>query len=525
MSTEDINKVVVTLNKGVDVDAFIDEVISAGNNSPYVPNRAVELYNEKPESLRNVDFVMTREEADTLSQDPRVRAVRYGTKKENGIESTLFTLGPNQAYTKRAGGVWQPGNVDMSWGMVATNFRTNQFTSSEIVYYQLPYTLTGYGVDFVIQDTGLQVNHPEFVGPDGQSRVQLVDWYALTGFSGTMPVNFYTDNEGHGTHVCSSATGINYGWAREAAIYVMNILGVNANSTIPINVSFNMLRVWHENKAITSTGYKRPTVVNMSWGYIVPLNYTTGGVYRGVPFSSASSSVGVVNNGFGRIPYVVDSVEADVEDCLDAGVILIGAAGNNSYKIDVPGGIDYDNTINFNVGGTIINNKPYMRGPSPSVDPRIIRVGAVGINIGDTTNPVEQKADYSNTGPGIAVYAPGTNIVGAISNVFNPYEGMHIYPYNSNFLCDKRSGTSMSAPQVSGIVCNLLQSRPWYDIGRIKKYLMDNATPNRLTQTGASGYSNFTDLQGGPNTYLYNPFQYTKPTVTTDLNAEIYGKL
>jgi subtilisin family serine protease len=191
----------------------------------------------------------------------------------------------------------------------------------------------------------------------------------------------------------------------------------------------------------------------------------------------------------------------------------------------VPGGIDYDNTINFNVGGTIINNKPYMRGPSPSVDPRIIRVGAVGINIGDTTNPVEQKADYSNTGPGIAVYAPGTNIVGAISNVFNPYEGMHIYPYNSNFLCDKRSGTSMSAPQVSGIVCNLLQSRPWYDIGRIKKYLMDNATPNRLTQTGASGYSNFTDLQGGPNTYLYNPFQYTKPTVTTDLNAEIYGKL
>ena len=28
MSTEDINKVVVTLNKGVDVDAFIDEMSS-----------------------------------------------------------------------------------------------------------------------------------------------------------------------------------------------------------------------------------------------------------------------------------------------------------------------------------------------------------------------------------------------------------------------------------------------------------------------------------------------------------------
>jgi 2-oxo-4-hydroxy-4-carboxy--5-ureidoimidazoline (OHCU) decarboxylase len=60
MSTEDINKVVVTLHKGVDVDAFIDEMSSIGNSSPHVPSRAVEIYNEKPESLRNVDFVMTR---------------------------------------------------------------------------------------------------------------------------------------------------------------------------------------------------------------------------------------------------------------------------------------------------------------------------------------------------------------------------------------------------------------------------------------------------------------------------------
>lgn len=525
MSTEDINKVVVTLKKGVDVDAFIDEVISTGNNSPYVPSRPVELYNEKPESLRNVDFVMTREEADTLAQDPRVQATRYGTKKENGIETTLFTLGPTQAYTKQGGAFWEPGYVDMSWGMVQTNSRTNQYTSGNVVYYQLPYTMTGNGVDFVIQDTGLQVNHPEFISADGVNRVQQVDWYALTGFSGTMPPNFYTDEYGHGTHVCGTVAGNNYGWAREAAIYVMNILGVNANSTIPVNVSFNMLRVWHTNKSITATGYKRPTVVNMSWGYTVPSQYATGGVYRGTPFFTASTSVGIVDNGSHRMPYVVDSVEADVEDCLDAGVILIGAAGNDSFKIDVPGGIDYDNTVNFNISGTIINNKPYMRGSSPSVNPRVIKVGAVGMFPADPTNPLEQKGAYSMTGPGVSVYAPGTNIVSAVSTIHNPYQPVYPYPYNSSFRCTKSTGTSMAAPQVTGIVCNLLQSRPWYDPDRIRNFLMDNATKNRLTQTGASGYNNFTDLQGGPNNYLYNPFHFTEPTVTENLTAELHGKL
>ena len=166
-----------------------------------------------------------------------------------------------------------------------------------------------------------------------------------------------------------------------------------------------------------------------------------------------------------------------------------------------------------------------MRGSSPSVDPRIIRVGAVGMNVSNPSDPLEQKADYSNVGPGVEVYTPGTNIVGAMSTTHDPYQPVYTYPYNNSFYCGKISGTSMAAPQVSGIVCNLLQSRPWYDIGRIKKFLMDNATPNRLTQTGASGYSNFTDLQGGPNNYLYNPFHYTQPTVTTDLNAELYGKL
>jgi hypothetical protein len=500
MSTEDINKVVVTLKKGVDVDAFMEEMSSVGNTTPFVPNRAVELYNEKPESLRNVDYVMTREEAELLQQDPRVEATRYGTKKENNIERTLFTTGPSLPYVQS--NTWTTGNIDLNWGMLQSSFTTNMYpTGTTSRTWARPYVLTGSGVDFVIQDSGLQVNHPEFTDALGISRVQQVNWFTLTGTSGTMPVNFYTDVVGHGTHVCSSAVGKTYGWSPNATIYVMNILGGNADSSISDTLSFNLLRIWHTNKSITSTGYKRPTVVNMSWGYSFGTSFVNSGVYRGTNWTSSDANVkasyGVVSpNGLNsRTPVYVASVMADVEDCLDAGVILIGAAGNESYKIDVPNGLDYDNTVQ---GGNY-----YMRGPSPSstTENRIVRVGS--ISVGEVAG-IPVKSTFSNTGPGVKMYAPGEVIAGAVSNT-TQYAGSVNYPYNSAFKSIKIAGTSMATPQVSGIVCNLLEARPWYNHERIQNYLYDNSTKNFLNDTSPNSYTNYTSLQGSPNQSLYNP--------------------
>lgn len=91
MSTEDQNKAVVTLHIGVDVDAFIDDMVSGKNHNEFMPGRTVELFNEKPDSLRNVDFVLTRQEAETLKGDPRVIDVRYGTKRrKRNFSKTLY---------------------------------------------------------------------------------------------------------------------------------------------------------------------------------------------------------------------------------------------------------------------------------------------------------------------------------------------------------------------------------------------------------------------------------------------------
>ena len=56
MSTEDQNRCVVTFKKGVDTDQAVNELLDAG----------YELHNEKPDSISNFDFVMTRQQAEEL---------------------------------------------------------------------------------------------------------------------------------------------------------------------------------------------------------------------------------------------------------------------------------------------------------------------------------------------------------------------------------------------------------------------------------------------------------------------------
>lgn len=515
MSTEDLKKTVVTLKKGVDVDAFMLEMNSVGNTTSFVPNRKIEIYNERPESLRNIDFIMTESEALELKKDHRVLGVRWGSKKENGIEIIPYALDSLRPYT-RTGDTYLPGNVDMNWGFPQTTHALNQYTTSNTVNYSLPYTLTGAGVDFVIQDTGLQVNHPEFQNEFGVSRVNLINWYTAAGLVGSLPANFYTDVEGHGTHVASTVAGKYYGFAKNAQIYVMNVLGFSNAGNIPDTLSFNLIRLWHQNKPTTSTGYKRPTVVNMSWGYGVGIGAISGGMWRGTPFAGVGGpAVGIVTS---RAPYIEASTEADIEDCLDAGVILVAAAGNNSFKIDVPGGIDYNNYFNLSFGG--INY--YMRGSTPSANPRVLRVGSVALS----QTGGEKKSSFSSTGPGVQIYAPGEYIAGACSNIstFGFSYPKRRYPFNSSFFTAKVSGTSMASPLVSGTICNLLETRPWYDMPRIINFITDNASKNRL-QDPSGGYTNFLSLQGGPNNYLYTPFNGTKITVTEDLTSSIHGKL
>jgi subtilisin family serine protease len=109
--------------------------------------------------------------------------------------------------------------------MIRCNSTLNTYSGSNSTTLDYTYTLTGEGVDVVIQDSGLQVNHPEFNDEAGNSRVQQINWYTESGIAGTQSANHYRDFDGHGTHVAGTVAGLTYGWAKRARVYSQKLDG------------------------------------------------------------------------------------------------------------------------------------------------------------------------------------------------------------------------------------------------------------------------------------------------------------
>jgi len=491
----------VALKEGVDYDAFWTEIETDGSGSVYVPQRGVDIVNARPTSLRQCWYDLTDSEADKLRNDPRVYCVEIPPEFRTDIE-----IAPSASQTGlyyKSPGTNPADNLGINWGLFRLNSTTMNTTgASGTLTYNYP--LDGTGVDFVVQDSGCQVDHPEFTDAAGVTRVQQIDWYTASGVTGTMPsfAQFYADTDGHGTHCCGIAAGKTYGRAKNARIYVMTVSGLNGVGTtgLPVTDVFDCIKGWHNNKTVDpALGYKRPTVVNMSWSYINTFSSINGGVYRGTVWSGSTiqPSYGMIGNASLRFGIRVDSVDVDVAELLAAGVVLVGAAGNYYQTLDVLGGPDYDNY--FNQTST---PKYYMRGGSPASAVGVICVGNVS-TIADTP---EEKSGDSESGPRVDVWAPGTNIVSTTSTT-NAFGATTAYPFNSNYKIMSISGTSMASPQVAGLAAQLLQVYPTATPAQIRQKVIDTSTANMLYTTGLStDYSDSRSLHGGPNRYAYQAF-------------------
>jgi subtilisin family serine protease len=199
----------------------------------------------------------------------------------------------------------------------------------------------------------------------------------------------------------------------------------------------------------------------------------------------------------------VASVDADIADCVNAGVIMVAAAGNDAHKIDNAEsveqieGVDYDNYYTDSVAGTTY----YHRGATPSNTAGVITVGSVKI-----ADP-EGKNFFSNTGPGVDLFAPGESIISAIpaTSAIAVESGVVDYPLNSTFKSTKISGTSMAAPQVTGVVACMLEARPEYNQTQVRTWLTSTTASSRLSDSGGT-YTDLSSLQGAPNRFLRQPF-------------------
>jgi subtilisin family serine protease len=496
----------VILKRDIDYDEFWNDIESDTDGGKlYIPNRRVQFTNERPASLRQCWYLLTDEEAEQLKLDDRVFDVEIPPEYRDDIVMIRneVQIGDFTKTTSDSGAF-------LNWGLIRSNDTTNVYSTGSTTTENYTYSLAGGGVDIVIQDSGIQVDHPEFQDKNGISRVQQINWDLVYGGGFTQSPNHYRDFDGHGTHVAGIACGKTYGWAKDARVYSQKVAGLEGSGDSGTGISptyaFDAIKIWHTSKAGT-----RPTVVNMSWGYGQFYNSVTSVNYRGTSYTDANTTgnatyretnYGLINESgaYAGYTYVcnarVSSVDTDIQELIDAGVIVCIAAGNRSFKVDVSGGTDYDNYVVTDTG-----NKYYHRGSSPYDDEAII-VGSLDSTVYNTSN--DQKATYSECGPGVTIYAPGTNIMSACSTT-NKFSGENYYA-NSTYKQTNISGTSMASPQVAGIAALLLQAYPKFTPAKVKEVLLSTAGTAVYSTGLDNDWSSNISLKGGSAKVVYNRF-------------------
>jgi len=447
----------------------------------YIPDREVSCSVRRSIS-RNTHYMLTEEEAEEVRNDPRVLSCEH-------IPSDLG-LSPHPAWTQ-TGDFEKSATIDSddkNWGLPSVIQGSNQAnwgTDGNFTEYTATISCNGSGknVDVVIVDAHINPNHPEFaVNTDGTggSRVNQYDWFqhsSALGISTTGTYSYSNISSNHGTHVAGTAVGNTQGWARDCNIYNMefNYQGSNAPTGDWALYIFDYIREWHNNKPINATtGVKNPTIVNNSWGYSITQI-----------FLSSINSVGF------------RGIEADMNDAISDGVILVASAGNSYWNIANPSDNDYNQNY-ISVSG--IGNVYHMRGSSPGSDTNVICVGSLG------TSTNEYKSVFSNYGPRVDVYAPGSNIVSSVYDTTAASEfGITLAddPRDSNYKLGSIDGTSMAGPQVAGYLACVLESQPTLDQADAVAWIEQSTTKNRIGSSGGS-WGDYTSLGSGSNNrYLY----------------------
>ena len=508
---------IVTLYKHEDLEQFYNDM------SDY------HLVMKRPMS-RNTHYKMTAEQAATLRQDPRVWDVQLPPEElgmvmgRDIINYTEYNISGNfwKGDTQGAATV---SSSDRQWGHIHCAGNTAQRGKSQFglinsggTYEQAIDSVDvfndGKHVDVVICDDPVSYDCQEWFSPTtGQTRFNQYDWYSnLNTLVGTidddgqtLPTGSYTnyfDNatntESHGTHVAGTVAGQHYGWAREANIYSMQVLSNQSGTGTPVPdlLIFDYLRAFHRSKTINpDTGIKNPTITNHSWSYSydladilekasLDLSDITQVIYRGTTYNSSNPNPSGwdwagLEKDFGFAPNKMKinsnyaAINADVEDAINEGVVIVAAAGNNNFHCVKDGDVDWDNRVTFVGLGTVF----YNRGSAPSSSDNTIAVGALG-NRHDF-----RRSTYSNFGPAIEIFAPGNNILSAYDSsglADNKYGGAPNYFYPIQ-------GTSMASPQVAGVLACLATGKERFNQNDAKGYLYSTGIYNDMSWDAGSG--------------------------------------
>ena len=502
---------IITLHNKNDLESFYEDMETPGGQL-YIPGRAVQCSDKRPIS-RNTHYMLEDDEVDLIRQDPRVWDLDL---KE------LVDLTTKPAYKITNGDFAKDFNLDSgdtNWGLLRHVEELNRSNwgdpGTSLVVDDVEITSSGKNVDVVIVDGHIDPAHPEFaVNPDGTggSRVVQENWFSHGG-SGTYVYDrsgSYTNaadrnDNNHGCHCGGTVAGNTQGWARDANVYNISPYGTNPNGTVNI---WDYMREWHNTKPVNPvTGRKNPTISNHSYGSSIEVGYSgsynTGLVtrvnFRGVDFNpgrdltaaelQARGFYAQSTSGF-SIPNYFTSRFADIQDAIDDGIIVVCSAGNDAWKTVKSTDQDYNNSYYMTYNGS--NYFWYLhRGTGSGAG------FANAINVGAMSNNVaEDKAIFSNCGSQVDIFAAGEAIQSSLHSGYGPDAR------NSTYRLGKYQGTSMSGPQVAGVLAILAQQDPNMTQTEAQAWLDTVSTYDEMFDSEADDPMDTDSLQGAPNKIL-----------------------
>jgi serine protease AprX len=247
-----------------------------------------------------------------------------------------------------------------------------------------------------------------------------------------------TDEYGHGTHVAGIITG--------TGAYAVGVTSQYSGGIAPGAQLVNVRVLGDDGVGNTSD-----VIAGIDWVIANKVKY----------------NIKIMNLSLGHAvtePVAFDPLCAAVERAYRAGIIVIAAAGN---------------------AGKMPDGTPVLGGiASPGNSPFAITVGATN-TFGTDSRDDDKVTTYSSRGPTKYdnnakpdVAAPGNKIISLEaqnSYIVTHYPSEHIAGSGSNAYL-RMSGTSMSAPMVTGAAALLLQAQPSMTAAQMKFELQSGAT-------------------------------------------------
>ncbi|MEM9461019.1 MAG: S8 family serine peptidase [Myxococcota bacterium] len=190
---------------------------------------------------------------------------------------------------------------------------------------------------------------------------------------------------------------------------------------------------------------------------------TVGGSTFGVATNVTLHPVRVLGcNGSGSTSGILNSLSWIENNAQSPAVVNMSLGGGASPTLD--------NAINdlVNAGITVVvaagNENQNACNVSPARAPAAITIGATSSN--------DSRANFSNFGDCVDMFAPGVNIKSALSG--------------SNNQSGNLSGTSMASPHAAGVAALMLELDPGASPAEVTNALVGNATPDVVSNPKGS---------------------------------------